>query len=497
MQISTPTQTLPAQAYVQEGSSASSADAAASPFSGKAHNRNAVSFFAKLLETLMGKGKGEPDLALVHTLGHALEESGQALDGGGIEGAFALAGQRNPAEQSFSWTIQTVSEDFAAQRSVELPAAAEEVPPGYLASYAPGQAADDLLNAYRAADGEKNAAKTQAELAKHTTETEPRLSEAQRFAEAQIAAKNAAERQAASAKNAPAENHAVYKGIPQPDIARRKDLPDGEGDKGRLNIEVRDLRTTSSQTAANAGASAAAANTRAQTGLNSAAYAVVNADINAGLSQGTAFDAIRQLHAENGITVDLRASVPVPERQGGRIAGGADFFHSRFLEDALARELRGNLSADIVRNASLIVRNGGEGTIRLALHPASLGHVKIHLEMTENKIIGRIIVESSEALRAFQKELPVLEKAFKDSGFMEASLDMSLAQDEAYSGGDFGQQQDGDFSPLDPALAAAIAASRYDYALEHSEAADELSGTTSGEAALLASEKRKTVNLFV
>jgi flagellar hook-length control protein FliK len=185
------------------------------------------------------------------------------------------------------------------------------------------------------------------------------------------------------------------------------------------------------------------------------------------------------------------------ESQNARGAG-SDFLQSRFLEDSLARELRGNLSTDIVKNATLIMRNGDEGTIRLALRPASLGYVKIHLEMTENKIMGRIIVESNEALRAFQKELPVLEKAFKDSGFMEASLDMSLAQDtaqNAYGGGEYGQQQDGDFSPLDPALAAAIAASRYDYALERAGDADELLGTA--EAVMPLSPKRKTVNLFI
>jgi flagellar hook-length control protein FliK len=133
------------------------------------------------------------------------------------------------------------------------------------------------------------------------------------------------------------------------------------------------------------------------------------------------------------------------------------------FEEALARELRGDLSADIVRDATVIVRNGGEGTIRLSLRPASLGDVKIRLEMTENKITGRIIVGSNEALRAFERELPVLEKAFRDSGFSETSLEMSLAQDG--SGFGAGEQRQDNLSPFQ-------AASRYEAGTEWTDAPD-------------------------
>jgi hypothetical protein len=99
------------------------------------------------------------------------------------------------------------------------------------------------------------------------------------------------------------------------------------------------------------------------------------------------------------------------------------------LENMLARELHQNFNGDIVRHASIALRNGGEGTIKLALKPESLGNVKIHLEMTENKITGRIVVESAEALNAFRKELSALEQAFRDSGFANADLDLSLTAD--------------------------------------------------------------------
>ncbi|MDR3333810.1 MAG: flagellar hook-length control protein FliK [Treponema sp.] len=97
------------------------------------------------------------------------------------------------------------------------------------------------------------------------------------------------------------------------------------------------------------------------------------------------------------------------------------------FEDILARELHENLNGDIVRQASVVLRDAGAGTIRLSLRPESLGSVKIRLEMAENKITGHIIVESEEALRAFEREVHSLEQAFRDSGFGETSLDTALA----------------------------------------------------------------------
>jgi hypothetical protein len=126
--------------------------------------------------------------------------------------------------------------------------------------------------------------------------------------------------------------------------------------------------------------------------------------------------------------------------------------------DALARELRDHLNTDIVRQAQVILRDRGEGVIRLSLRPENLGNVKVRLEMTENKITGHIVVESSEAFKAFERELPVLEKAFQDSGFSETSLDMSFAGDSSSFAGNFGSGQDGDFPRFSPFFAA----SRYD-----------------------------------
>jgi hypothetical protein len=185
-------------------------------------------------------------------------------------------------------------------------------------------------------------------------------------------------------------------------------------------------------------------------------------------SSGSAFGA-RPPITEIELPVNLFLSER--EAEPAVVKDGKDPSFGRNFEDALARELRGNLSAEIVRDATIIVRNGGEGTIRLSLRPASLGDVKIRLEMTENKITGRIVVESGEALRAFERELPVLEKAFRDSGFSETNLEMFLASENSAGNGNFSGREQGREGDL---LAQVQAASSYDAEMERPSRLEEL-----------------------
>jgi hypothetical protein len=141
-------------------------------------------------------------------------------------------------------------------------------------------------------------------------------------------------------------------------------------------------------------------------------------------------------HSDGEMVFELR---PLSAKTGGSQAfenppaqaGGAESF-----ANLLARELSGELSSDIVKQAAIVLRDG-EGTIRLTLKPESLGNVKIRLEMADNKIAGHIIVESDEALRAFEREIHTLEQAFEDSGFEQAKLELALdsrSQDRQWKG---------------------------------------------------------------
>jgi flagellar hook-length control protein FliK len=138
--------------------------------------------------------------------------------------------------------------------------------------------------------------------------------------------------------------------------------------------------------------------------------------------------------------VELRLELPQgrgpsPERGAAESAGN--------FENLLAGELRGTLGEDIIRQAALILRDGGSGLIRLALKPESLGTVKIRLEMAENKVSGRIIVESDEVLRAFEREIQTLEQAFRDSGFDGASIEMAISSGNGGEGRERHGQEEG------------------------------------------------------
>jgi len=152
------------------------------------------------------------------------------------------------------------------------------------------------------------------------------------------------------------------------------------------------------------------------------------------------------------VTLDLR----LPD-QGQQAQNTWEVKSANMLENMLARELHQNFNGDIVRHASMALRNGGEGTIKIALHPETLGNVKIHLEMTENKITGRIVVESEEALNAFRKELSKLEQAFKDSGYDNADLNLSLTADESGT-----QEREFDENSFASRMAASLYEDGYD-----------------------------------
>jgi flagellar hook-length control protein FliK len=158
--------------------------------------------------------------------------------------------------------------------------------------------------------------------------------------------------------------------------------------------------------------------------------------------------------AENG-SKDVVFEVRLANHNGN--SNAATTWESRTphaLENMLSRELNQQLNGEIVRQASLVLRDANSGTIRLALKPETLGDVKIRLEMAENKITGYIVVESEEAMRAFEREMDSLQRQFIEAGFEGAQLEMSLSD-----GGAEHQLQDPENEGF---LPGRIAASRYD-----------------------------------
>ncbi|MDR2747629.1 MAG: flagellar hook-length control protein FliK [Treponema sp.] len=215
------------------------------------------------------------------------------------------------------------------------------------------------------------------------------------------------------------------------DLGREAEKPGESRGNGRRKVEVRDYREKSLPETPAAGLSPESSER----------------------SSGQSGPAGGELLSRDFIPVELTHGA------GERTAGS----ESRTFEGLLARELRQNLNSDIVRHAQVILRDKGEGLIRLSLRPESLGNVKIRLELTENKIAGRIIVESGEALRAFEREIASLEQAFRDSGYESAELSAFLSQGGSEEGG--GEEGKPFYSPR-----FAMDRARYDEILERTDA---------------------------
>jgi flagellar hook-length control protein FliK len=111
-------------------------------------------------------------------------------------------------------------------------------------------------------------------------------------------------------------------------------------------------------------------------------------------------------------------------------AGASDF------STLLAERLRESWNGEIVKSAQIILKDGDSGQIRLRLRPESLGGVKIELNLSDNNISGRIVVESDEARSAFERSLGDLADAFRAGGFESASLEVSVG-----SGGGTGSER--------------------------------------------------------
>jgi flagellar hook-length control protein FliK len=230
---------------------------------------------------------------------------------------------------------------------------------------------------------------------------------------------------------------------PREEIAAFRKEPDNEA-KGRLDearnrdkrkdkvtLEVRDYRS----------------------GTETEAVKSNTARLNSGLETKARVEAPVQ-----EMTLELR----LPEQGQNQAETVWETKAGKAFEDILARELHQNFNGDIVRHASMALRDGGEGTIKLSLKPESLGNVKIHLELAENKITGRIVVESEEALRAFKREIHSLEQAFKESGFNNANLNLSMSSDGRGAQWQEPWQEPGTLPPQ-------TAAVRYDAALEEAQ----------------------------
>lgn len=95
--------------------------------------------------------------------------------------------------------------------------------------------------------------------------------------------------------------------------------------------------------------------------------------------------------------------------------------------------LREMAGAELIRASNLVLRDGG-GEIRLVLKPESLGSVRIRMNLVDNKIEGRIIVDTSAVKQVMDQSIDALGRALTAGGFQTASLEVSVGGQNADNG---------------------------------------------------------------
>ena len=88
--------------------------------------------------------------------------------------------------------------------------------------------------------------------------------------------------------------------------------------------------------------------------------------------------------------------------------------------------LREMAGSELTRAAGIILRDGGGGEIRLVLRPESLGSVRVRLNLTDNVIDGKIIVDNPAVKHIVEGSIDSLTRALSADGFQTASLQVSV-----------------------------------------------------------------------
>lgn len=142
--------------------------------------------------------------------------------------------------------------------------------------------------------------------------------------------------------------------------------------------------------------------------------------------------------------------------QSGKEAGIAENAALRHITKAdLIRELKDQGSAEILREAKILVKDGQSGEIKLVLRPQELGTVKINLILENKHIVGRIFVENNIVKEALQTAFGDLKEVFAQQGMELGALDVFVSQE---SREDFWQAENEEADTMPFKLAQAVGA---------------------------------------
>jgi flagellar hook-length control protein FliK len=80
----------------------------------------------------------------------------------------------------------------------------------------------------------------------------------------------------------------------------------------------------------------------------------------------------------------------------------------------------------MVDQARIVLKDQNAGEIRMTLYPESLGKVKVSLNLSDSSLAGQIFVENQTVKDVFQANMDNLLQAFRDGGWNDLSLQVSV-----------------------------------------------------------------------
>jgi len=128
--------------------------------------------------------------------------------------------------------------------------------------------------------------------------------------------------------------------------------------------------------------------------------------------------------------VSAETEIEITPRVDGKVS-------ERSAAAELARKLDAQAGNDIVRQVKVVLNRSDSGEVQINLRPDNLGRVRVRIQLIDNRLTGRIFVESAAAHEAFRNTLDGLQARLVESGF--GAADLELAWDDsagAFAGND-------------------------------------------------------------
>jgi len=121
-----------------------------------------------------------------------------------------------------------------------------------------------------------------------------------------------------------------------------------------------------------------------------------------------------------------RAQAPALEASARTTRASANF-EQRFIPE-------------VVKQTGIILKDGGNGEIRLVLKPENLGSIRIRLSLSESSLEGRIVVDNNSVKELVESSLDNLKNALRLEGY-QTNLEVSVGHRRSWSGNEQAQTQ--------------------------------------------------------